>query len=409
MGLAMVGVSHHDVSIAELEQLSRGVADLPVELVKQPHAGVVGAVLLSTCNRVEIYLDAADPRQAAEVVRELLAEQTGTPVPRPRLTADVPRHLFSVAAGLESMVVGEAEISGQVRRALADSRVAGTTSAPLERLFQFAAATSRTVSSTSGLGAAGRSIVTVGLDLVEAAGSPLDGSTALLVGTGSFANVSYAALSRRGCANVLVFSSAGRAQRFVESHGGTPIEPDGLLDALTRADVVVSCSGAPHAVLDAATLASATEERDRPLPILDLALTRDVDADARALAGVTVIDLDAVAANAPAEHADAVLQARQVVEEAVAQFDVRESERSADALIVAVREHVSALVERETARARGRLDPAATEAVESALHRLASELLHGPTIRAREFTREGLGDDYERAIRMVFGIEPPRP
>lgn len=404
MGLAMVGVSYHDISLPELEQLARRVGDLPLDLVKRGHAGVFGAVLLATCNRVEIYLDSVDPGSAGEAVRALLAD--GVAVPRPRLGSDVPRHLFSVSSGLESMVVGEGEIAGQVRRALEDARVAGTTSAALERLFQSASTASRAVSSTSGLGAAGRSIVSVGLDLVEESGVPVRESTALIVGTGSFAGVAHAALVRRGCAQVLVYSSAGRAHRFVESHDGIAVGDEDLLDALTRADLVVACSGAPHPVLDREMLVVATADRVTGLPILDLALAHDVDDDARTLPLVRVFDLEAVAANAPQEHADAVLHARRLIDQAVTRFDERESERSADAVIVALREHVGALLEREGARLRVDLDPEAADAFDAELRRLASELLHGPTIRAREYARQGRADEYERAVRLVFGIEP---
>ena len=408
----MVGVSHHDVPLPVLDELSRLVDELPAELVAQPHAGVDGAVLLSTCNRVEVYLEAGDTRRAADAVRDLLIRKCShaapdVDFPRPRLADDVARHLFAVAAGLDSMVVGEDEIAGQVRRALTQARAAGTTSPSLERLFQSASSASKQVSSSTGLGAAGRSIVSVALDLVEQE-QPLSGKPALLIGTGSFARVAYASLGKRGMSDVMVFSMSGRARRFVETHGGEAITQAGLIDALGRAELVVSCSGAPHPVLDARTLESVTLDRQSPLPVLDLALTQDVDDDARGLASVRVIDLEVISRHVPSEHGDAYAAAQRIVNEAVRKFGLREDERSSDAAVVALRGHVLAILEREQARAHARLDVETSEAVAHALHRFAGELLHEPTIRARQLSREGAALEFESALRTVFGIDTER-
>lgn len=402
----MVGVSHHDVPLAVLEDISRQSAELPVQLMSQPHAGVNGVVLLSTCNRVEFYVDADQPRHVAEAIGDLIVRRHGEALdlPRPRLGEDVPRHLFAVAAGLDSMIVGEDEIAGQVRRSLAEARTSGTTSAPLERLFQAASNASKRVSSRTGLGAAGRSIVSVALDLVEEDG-PIAGRPALLIGTGAFARVAHASMRKRGMTDVMVFSMSGRARRFVESHGGEAVGQAGLLDALGRAEVIVACSGAPHPVLDAHMLRAVVATRSTPLPVLDLALTADVDEEARTIAGIRLIDLDVIAHHAPSEHGDAVAEAHRIVNEAVARFGLREEERTSDSVIVAMRGHVAAILDREQERARTRLDPTSAAEVTQALHRFASELLHEPTIRARQLSREGDAAEFERALNTVFGID----
>jgi glutamyl-tRNA reductase len=411
MGLALVGVSHHDVPLSLLDDISRSASTLPQDLVQEPHAGVDGAVLLSTCNRVELYIDAEDTRRAADAVQKMLLKRLAMDVDilTPRVGTDVARHLFSVAAGLESMVVGEDEVSGQVRRALNRARTEKTTSASLERLFQAASATHKKVTATTGLGAAGRSIASVGLDLVELEGDPLTDCQVLLIGTGSFARVVHATLVKRGSAAPMVYSSSGRAKRFVESHGGEAISTAGLMDALARAELVVSCSGAPHPILDAATMAAVTEHRTRPLPVLDLALTQDVEDEVRQLSTVRVIDLDFISQHAPAEHSEAMNRAQTLVKDAVDAFGHKEAGRSADAVVVAMRSHVQSVMERERERAKQRLSPEAATHVEEALHRLVGELLHEPTIRAREFTREGMIDEFENAVRVVFGIDASMP
>jgi glutamyl-tRNA reductase len=408
MGLALVGVSHHDVPLAALEEISRSTSSLAYDLVGEPHAGVTGAVLLSTCNRVEIYFEAEETRLAGDAVRRMFLKRAGMPIdaPIPAIGTDVARHLFSVAAGLDSMVVGEDEVSGQVRRALQKAREEQTTSSALERLFQSAAATSKKVSATTGLGAAGRSIATVALDLVEEGGDPIEDREVLVIGTGAFARVAHAALVKRGSRPPMVFSSSGRAHRFVDSHGGVAISQNDFMSALAKADVVVACSGAPHAILDMHTLAAVTEHRDRPLPVLDLALTKDVEDEARLLPSIRLIDLEFISRHAPEEHGVAVTHAQRVVNEAVEDFGAREAGRSADAVVIAMRAHVQELMERERTRALQRLAPETAAHVEESLHRLVGELLHEPTIRARQFTREGAIEEFESAVRIVFGIEP---
>jgi len=411
MGLALVGVSHHDVPLSLLDDISRSAASLPEHLVREPHAGVSGAVLLSTCNRVELYIDAEDTRRAADAVQKMFIKRIAKDLDMlaPRVGIDVARHLFSVAAGLESMVVGEDEVSGQVRRSLNRARTDKTTSSSLERLFQAAAATHKKVTANTGLGAAGRSIASVALDLVEADGESIEGRPVLLIGTGSFARVVHATLAKRGAEPPMVFSSSGRAKRFVESHGGTPISSAELLTALEKAELVVSCSGAPHPILDANTMATVTENRVKPLTVLDLALTQDVEDEVRTLSTVRVIDLEFISQHAPAEHTEAIQHAQRMVNEAVENFGHKEAGRSADAVVVAMRTHVRELMERERTRAQQRLSPDAAAAVEEALHRMVGELLHEPTIRAREYTREGMIDEFENAVHVVFGLDIDMP
>ena len=327
----------------------------------------------------------------------------------PRVGSDVARHLFAVSAGLDSMVVGEDEVSGQVSRALRHARAEHTTSPSLERLFQAASATHKKVATSTGLGAAGRSVASVALDLVEQESGPLVGQPVLLIGTGTFARVVHAQLGKRGVDAPMIYSSSGRARRFVESHGGIAVTTSDLMDALAKAELIVSCSGAPHPVLEASSLEAVTAHRVQPLPVLDLALTPDVDPIVRELTTVRLIDLEYVSRHAPMEHGEAITRAQRLVNDAVDAFGDKEAGRSADAVVVAMRTHVQAVMERERERARQRLAPEQAQYVEEALHRMVGELLHEPTIRAREFTREGLVEEFERAVHVVFGIDTGMP
>lgn len=261
MVMVLIGTSHHDVTLDELDRLVAAKNGLAQRLV-QSGDDFAGAVVLSTCNRFEIYLDLRRFHDAVETTTDTVAELAGldksfvVDAMRVVVGTSVAQHLFSVASGLESMVVGEDEIAGQVRQALAIGQREATTTPSLERLMQRALTTSKSVTSSTGLGAAGRSIVSVGLDIVEQRHGHVAGSRALVLGTGSYARVVVAALQRRGCSNIGVFSPSGRAAHFSQSHDVQTVEIDGLAAFLGTADVVVACSGAPHPLIDQALIAA---------------------------------------------------------------------------------------------------------------------------------------------------------
>jgi len=373
-------------------------------------------VVISTCNRFELYLDVDAPlsgdsvRHATRHVAELVARAsgvTGDVAARSftvRTGPEVTEHLFAVASGLDAMVVGEREIAGQVKRSLAEAREQETTSKTLELLFQTASRTSKRVGTDTELGAAGRSVVALALDLAERELAPWDGTRAVLIGTGSYAGASVAALRARGCDDIRVYSQSGRAEAFAESHGVQPV--DSLVEALADADLVVSCSGArgravaartepqderlsamvtgnfggsttlpglvsengPEAslghVLDTAALVRARERaadragdepEPRPLVILDLALHRDVDPRVADVEGVLLFDLATLKAHAPAVARDVVAQAQGIVDAAARRFEETRLGREADAAVVALLDEAEVRVRAEIADAVARL------------------------------------------------------
>ncbi len=410
MVLALVGASHHDVTLDELERLSAASHGLARHLVDASD-DVDGAFVLATCNRFEVYLDLRRFHDAVDLTTRAVAERTDLvlePVAdamRVVIGTSVAQHLFSVASGLESMVVGEDEIAGQVRDALAVARAERTTSPSLERMLQQALSTSKAVTRSTGLGAAGRSIVSVGLDVVEDRHGPVAGRRALVLGTGAYARVVVAALQRRGCTDIGVYSSSGRADTFAASHGLSAVELSALPAALGEAQLVAACSGAPHHLIDAALLAASGVRRDQVLPILDLALTPDVAPDARALPLVDVVDLQVIGDHAPSELAGAVLDAQEIVLRAVREFEDGETGRTADHAVVAMRAHVMAIIAEEIERIRRRTDPDTAEEVARALNRVSNAILHTPSVRAQELARTGDVADYRKAVHTLFGID----
>ncbi|MCU1690311.1 MAG: glutamyl-tRNA reductase [Jatrophihabitantaceae bacterium] len=375
-------------------------------------AAIDGVVVLATCNRVEIYLDAARFHDAVSVATATLARLCGLPssevgeLLQLRVGEDVAAHLFAVASGLESMVVGDESISGQVGQALQNSHEIGATTTRLHRLFQTALRTARRVAADTRLGASGRSVVQVALDVVEAQAAPIAGAHVLLVGPGSFARVALGALRRRGVASISVFSSSGRADAFAQSQEIAAVPSDGLVAALAAADLVVCCSGSTGSLIDAAQLLEARGDRALP-PIVDLALTPDVAYDVHQLPGAFVVDLDVVGRNAPPEHAGTVTAARALVDAAVTKFQEDAAARTLDPAVVALRDHVTQMLTREVARVRERGDSEQAAEIEHALRRLTSSLLHLPTVRARELAKSGDHADYVAALQTLFGIEVP--
>ncbi|MBM9467340.1 glutamyl-tRNA reductase [Nakamurella leprariae] len=425
--LMVLGASHHDLELTHLERLTVGVdrlhrdlvdmvrSDAPSESGTAPvlddHAPAVrGFVLLSTCNRVEIYLDANRFHDAIDAVTAAVAAACGVEAEevgsllKVRVGAPVAAHLFTVVSGLDSMVVGEAEIAGQATRAFRQAQLAGTTTPTLNALFQASARTAKQVTSSTSLGAAGRSVASVALDIAaDRFGAP---ASALIVGTGAYARVVAAELRRRGQIDLSVHSPSGRAESFAVRHAAAPVGHADLVDVLAKVDLVVTCSGGATESLNADVMAAATARRDRDLPVVDLALRPDVGRPAREVPGVFVVDLNSVSdrtvAGAPAVE---VMAAQDIVIAAVAAFEEQLVMRQLDPAVVALRQHVTRTVRKEMDRLRAKYDDDVAADVELSMHRITQTLLHTPTLRARELARTGDGAGYVQALHTLFGIE----
>ncbi|WP_161794234.1 glutamyl-tRNA reductase [Demequina sediminicola] len=413
-----VVASHHNRDLTVLEQLSVGSDALGAAVVGS-NSPVRGAVVLPTCNRFEVYLEAESVESGRAAVIEAVHEATG--LGRDNIEAalatyegdDAVQHLLSVTTGLESMVVGEREISGQVRRALVEAQEGKHVSPQLDRLFQSALRTSRVVASSTGLGTSGRSVVSVAFDLASETVS-WEGARAVLIGTGALAETGIVSLRQRGVDVVGVYSPSGRGQEFSRDHDVTPLSLEQLREQLARVDVVLACSGGESIVLTPAMVHAARAEASAPLTLIDLALHRDVAPGVEALDGVHVVNLESVGAQAPGEAVGAIEAARAIVAHAVARFEDGESVRTIDPAVVALREHVFGLLERELARVRpaaGASEEAVAQAdaTEQALRRFAKTLLHTPTVRAREHAQAGQADKYLGAIRALYGIDVAMP
>lgn len=407
--LLTLSASHHDLDLDLLEQLSTGAQSVGPTVVAD--SSIAGCVVLATCNRFEVYLDTdRDVDVAVKAATSTVAQAAGfAPGHAKGLlrltegTGPVARHLFAVAAGLDSMVVGEREVAGQVRRALAAARADRTMTASLELLFQTASRASRSVGAHTGLGTAGRSVVAVALDLA-AERLTLTGANVLLIGTGSYARAAVSALRARGVGRIAVHSPSGRAAAFASERSLIPIDAGALADHLADADLVVACSGATGPVLGVEEVSRARHRTDghRPMVLVDLALRHDIDSAVGGIPGVTLLDLAGVQAGTPAT-APEVGDGWGIIETHVERLAAALAERDLVPAVVALREHVHALLDAELARAGG------SPEVERALTRLAASLLHTPMVRARTHARRGDSQVYLDALATLFDIAPDEP
>ncbi|HEY5223087.1 MAG TPA: glutamyl-tRNA reductase [Microbacteriaceae bacterium] len=410
--------NHHTARFDFLERLERHADAVTVALGNYPEL-IDGSIVLATCNRFETYLDIHEQGNSArtaaiETVIDAIstASQIAPEELREASTviADhrVAQHLFAVSSGLESIVVGETEIAGQVRRALHTARAAGTVTSDLERLFQNASRTSRGVKNNTGIASAGRSIVRLALELAASRITDWAEARVLLVGTGAYAGASLAALRDRGAADIRVFSRTGRAEKFAASHGIVAVPIAGLVDAVAGTDLIVTCSVAPTVILDRPTLEAAAQVPGamQHRLIIDLGLPRNVDPTVVQVAGVELLDLETISLHAPIEELGAEADARAIVGEAAAAFAARTADQPVEPALVALRSHVFGVLDAEIERLRAHSGGAGdTAQTEAALRHLVGVLLHTPSVRARELARGGEADTFISGARAVFGVE----
>lgn len=301
--LLLIGVSHQATSVVLREQLAmtgKQATRVAQELIT--HSSIEEAVVLSTCNRTEIYaaVAAGKTRERLTELAALLAHHTGvegvelTRAAYTRSGGEVERHLYRVTAGLESMVLGEAEIQGQVKRALEAALAAGTTGPLTSRLFSTALKAGKRVRSETGLGSSRTSVASIAVDLAVKNAGALDQRAVMMIGTGETGSLTARALASRGARTTFIANRrALRAHELAEQYGGSVAPLSELTRHIEIADVVVSATASPHTVVEAADLRQIMKRREsRPLVLIDLALPRDIDPACREVRGATVYDLD---------------------------------------------------------------------------------------------------------------------
>jgi glutamyl-tRNA reductase len=434
MSVLVVGLSHKSAPLGILERAVVS-GDSLVKLLRDVSQApnVAGAFIVSTCNRAEVYAEVDKFHAGVSAICDLLARHSG--IPHSELTPHLyvhyedrtVQHLLAVTCGLESMVVGESQILGQVRQALAVAREQGTLSRGLGELGALALRTAKRAHTETRIDQAGANLVSVGITAARRrlgdppdAGQPggLRGRRVLVVGAGSMSSLAATTAARMGAEHIVVANrSVDRAGRLAATVAGSTADLASLAGPLAAADLVISCTGAAGVVITADLVARALRQRPpgRPLVLLDLALPRDVDPAVASLTGVSVVGLDRLGgASEPqlagmASREQDVAAVRAIVAE---EFATRASAVQAARVaptVVALRAKAAGVVDAELARLAGRLQPAdhrTLSEVERAMRRVVDKLLHAPTVRVKELAGSPGGDSYEDALQVLFDLDP---
>ncbi len=422
MSVLVVGMSHRSAPIDVLERASLDT-DAAVKLAHRAleTASVTEAAVISTCNRVEVYVEADRFHNALEDVSHLLAEHAG--LGREDLVShayvhyddSAVAHLFSVAAGMDSMILGESQILGQVRQALHTGQAESTVGSALNALFQQALRIGKRGHAETGIDRLAPSTVTAGLDAVGDV--VLEPDTRFLVaGAGTMASLAVRTLVERGVEprRIMVANRTfQRAYELVATFGVSAVRWEALDVELAAADVVISCTGAAGSVFETERVAAALARggrRSEQMVFVDLALPRDVAPGVGELDGVTVIDLVTLAARSEnAELAGDVDQVRAIVADEVRSFLAAKAQSRVTPTVKALRSMATEVVEAETARLLGRLDglgPEQVEQVRIALKRVADKLIHAPTVRVQQLVDGPAGLTYADALSDLFALDP---
>jgi glutamyl-tRNA reductase len=422
MSVLVVGVSHRSAPVSLLERITVGVGDTSGVLQQLRTTGPVGeAVVLATCNRVEVYADTDGFHSGVDTVSDLLSRLSGVPLEElsrhlyVHWEGQAVLHLFTVAAGLDSMVVGESQILGQLRRAYANARDGESAGRVLHELFQKALRVGKRAHSETGIDEAGQSLVSVGLEHAVEAVGPFEGREVLVIGAGSMSALAGATLRRAGAGRIVVANrTADNARRLADSLDGVGIGLEDIEDAIAAADVVVSSTGATGIVVGADLVERAVKARDgRPIAFLDLALPRDIDPSVRELDGVTLVDLAMLQEVLKSTEVGADVEAaRGIVTGEVGSFLAWQKASRVAPTVVALRSRADEVVAAELGRLEGRLpdldDRARTE-LEATVRRVVDKLLHTPTVRVKELTDAPEGLSYAEALRELFGLDRAAP
>jgi glutamyl-tRNA reductase len=414
--LLALGASHKTAPLAVRERLA--LLDGQVEPFLQElisHPAVSEAVALSTCNRTELYVVVSDPEAAGSAVLDMLAQRAGSSLGEAvygSRNCDAARHLYRVVSGLESMIVGEAEIQGQVKRAYERALAARTTGPMTNQLFRAALATGKRVRTETAISTGNASVASVAVESARAAVGELSSRHVVIVGAGETSEQTARAFHAHGVTTMFVANRRReRAIALAQQFGGTSGSFDALPGELERADVVVSSTASPHAIIEAEELAAVMEARGgRPLLLVDLAVPRDIDPLCASVPGVTLLDMDALQAQVRGHlgvrRAEAV-QAEAIVEDEIQSFASWLGRLEVLPTLTALRTRGDAVVDGVLAENAGRWESLSArdlERVEALARSIVKRLLHEPTARVKDLEAEHRHARLQ-LLRELFGLD----
>ena len=432
--MLVVGLSHKSAPVTVLERAAVNGDALGKLLRDVAQAEPVAEVfVVSTCNRVEVYADVDRFHAAVTAICELLGRHCG--VPAAELTAYLYvhyedraiSHLMAVACGLDSMVVGEGQILGQVRSSVKFAADQGTVGRVLSELGRLALRTGKRSRAETGIDQAGLSLLTVAIEVAAQSGTEaaaerpaagaLAGRDVLIVGAGSMSALAAATATRSGAASIVVANrTRSRAERLAADVSATAAGLADLPAAMGAADVVISCTGATGQVItrdmvSAAVSVRTLAGRPGPLVVLDLAMPRDVEPAAGGLPGVVLVGMDQLSGHGTAATGEDVPAVRAIIEAELAAYHSAIDAARVAPTVVALRAKAAKVVEAELARLEGRLNSDdlsghARDEIAQTVRRVVDKLLHAPTVRVKELAGSPGGEEYAAALRVLFDLDP---
>jgi glutamyl-tRNA reductase len=417
MSVLVVGISHNSAPVALLEQVAlegTGVHKLVHDVAQCEH--VTEAAVIATCNRLEVYADVDRFHGSVEELSMLLVDRAGesTEAMLPHLYVHYDdgavSHLFQVAAGLDSMAVGEGQILGQTREALRLGQELGTVGPALNVLFQQALRVGKRSRAETDIDRVAPSLVTAALERAGLAQGEIEGKRVIVVGAGAMAGLSTATVARLGATQITVLNrSPERADRLAREYGARPAPLSELAVELGSADVILTCTGA-SGLLITSEMVNGARPDDRPLTFIDLALPHDVEPAVGELPGVALINLADLAEDLHRSEAGREVEdVRRIVAQEVTAFLSARRQASVTPTVVALRSMATSVVDAEMIRLEARLPDLDDEARAEILHavrRVADKLLHEPTVRVKELANETGAVSYAAALAELFALDP---
>lgn len=419
MSIVVLGVNYHTSPVTLLEKVMIPVPAMSEALrILSNHSDIREVVVLSTCNRTEVYAVAERFHAAHTDILEFLCTTSGlsadeiTPHLYSQFDDDAVVHLFEVAAGIDSAVLGETEIVGQVRDAWDFAMKQGTSRSTLNLLFRYALESGKRARTETGISRSTASVAHAAVEMAEEILGTLSGKRVLVVGAGEMGEGVAGALSRAGTESITVLNrTAARAEALAEKIGARVSEFESLETELVEADVVLACTGAGGVIIDHELMTRVRNGVSTPILVVDIALPRDVAASVAELPGVTLRDLDHLsdwAQRGIDKRASEVGQVREIIGEEVKRFLLDQTQRQAAPLVAQLREVVESIRTAEMDRFESSLaamTPEQRELVESISHGIINKMLHAPSVRLREAAGTPQGERLSAAVRDLFSLD----
>ena len=417
MTFQLIGVNHKSAPVEVRERLAIPESHLPDALKRfTQHPGVDEGMILSTCNRVELL---ARTRNGGADLRGFLGEyfQMDRAIIDPHLyeykEKDAVRHLFRVTSSLDSMVVGEAQILGQVKEAYATARAIGSVNSQLDQLLTRAFAVAKRVRTETAVGSSAVSVASVAVELAKKIFGSLNGKHVYLVGAGKMTELAARHLLAHGAASIFVANRTyDRAIRLAQKFNGQAIEFSRLYETCDRADIVITSTGAPHAIFRSEHAEQFLSRRkNRPMFFIDIAVPRDVDPEVNKVDGIFVYDIDDLQQAVASHVADRKKEAEKaddIIDSEVERFQARLQTLDVVPTIVSLQDHLETIRQAEIDRVRGRLGQLSPEqelAVETLTRGIVNKIMHTPVTTLKSAAREAEATTVVDVVRRLFNLQ----